>query len=153
MAVILDFIPLIITLKRKKEYRERYVRKKYKMATGITIFYSLINLVAVCFFYYSTKDLQHIGWFSALHILISILLSTFLFNVNPKNILRHNKVRERYGFEYGVIVENVLVNDINVLDEGEKVQILEKFNGSVLVRKGNGDEYSIAKSMVAIKIF
>lgn len=56
----------------------------------------------------------------------------------------------KYPIDYGEIRGLVVVNGKDVLQAGEKVQVLDKFNGNILVRKTNGDEYTISVEMINI---
>lgn len=152
-AIIINIIPIVIIIKRKREYRERYLRKKYVMEKSIIMMYIFIDNICIMLFYFLCKSYAHLWCYFGSHIVFNIIMSFFLLNIDPKKILKRSKIKEKFDFEYGVIKGAVIVDNKAVLEEGEKVQVLEKFDVTVLIRKGTGDEYAINKNMIEIKSF
>lgn len=123
------------------------------MPKSVTLLYSIIEVIVLAVFYYRVRKMVNIYWYFGVHIIIIIVLGLLLLNIDPKKIIKKKKLIERYGFEYGVIKGRVITNNSSVLEEGEKVQVLDKLDESVLVRKANGNEYNINKNMIEIKCF
>jgi hypothetical protein len=137
-------IPLIFYIYVKRgEYKRRFARKRFKSPSSSSLLTFLAELIALSSLYCITKKYL----LGLAHAILSIILDVTVWCTfkRKKEVVKR---QSKNIFEVVYMRVPYVVNNRVVLNREEAVQVLDRVSGNVLVRKHNGEEYTLQDSFL-----
>ncbi|KAM0676495.1 hypothetical protein GVAV_000464 [Gurleya vavrai] len=147
ILILYNVLPVILYIRKSREYKRRYTRKKYHMSlvyyTGFNLIEFLLMMVVAYPVFSAEKIKIENGILIALHFIMVAGL-----NLTRTAPIYGQKKAHSNGLENKMVQGSVIENGRCVLKKGENVQLLNVFDGRALVRKSNGEEFVISENML-----
>ncbi|EJW05372.1 hypothetical protein EDEG_00598 [Edhazardia aedis USNM 41457] len=154
MTAMVNALPIYMIITKSKQFQKRYHKKRFKMTRKNHILFGAFEITSNFIFYilfgceYDKIKVKSLFYIVLLIHMAAIITSDVLLLYGLSKIIPKKSANTKNIFEMGIIQGQVLKDGIVVLDDAEIVQILDRINEMVVVRKGNGDEYTIRGSIL-----